>query len=160
MCKIEIDINDVTKIYENKIIPGFRGGKIPLKGDSVDAMRYSFNVDPIHLPVNKKLPEKYIINKGATILFWKDGTKTVVRRAKNDDYNKITGFLWAYFQKNSGLTKSQANKYLSELVDEDDLKLIDLVENSGGICNILGDVAEGMSKAFKDMADSFKNKNN
>ena len=34
------------------------------------------------------LPENYIINDRATVLFWKDGTKTIVRRAKEDEYNK------------------------------------------------------------------------
>lgn len=66
------------------------------------------------------LPKKYIINKGATVLFWEDGTKTVVKRAKDDEYNKIMGFLWAYFQKTSGLSRTKANNYLKELVVTDD----------------------------------------
>lgn len=67
------------------------------------------------------LPKKYIINKGATILFWEDDSKTIVKRGKNDNYDKVTGFLWAYFQKTSGLSKTKSNKYLQSLVDEDDL---------------------------------------
>lgn len=106
------------------------------------------------------LPDRYIINKGATILFWEDGTKTIVKRSKDDEYNKRLGFLTAYFQKHSGLTKNQANKYLAELVDENDLEIKKLIETNGGVGNLLGDVAEGVSKAFKDMADSFKNRNN
>lgn len=69
----------------------------------------------------EKLPKKYIINSGATILFWEDDSKTIVKRGKNDNYDKVTGFLWAYFQKTSGLSKTKANKYLQNLVDEDDL---------------------------------------
>lgn len=64
------------------------------------------------------LPEKYIINDRATVLFWSDGTKTIVRRAKEDEYNKKLGFLWAYFQKNSGLSKTKANEYLDNLIDD------------------------------------------
>lgn len=64
------------------------------------------------------LPENYIINDRATVLFWKDGTKTIVRRAKEDEYNKKIGFLWAYFQKNSGLSKTKANEYLDNLIDD------------------------------------------
>ena len=64
------------------------------------------------------LPEKYIINDRATILFWNDGTKTIVKRAKEDEYNKKIGFLWAYFQKNSGLSKTKANEYLDNLTDD------------------------------------------
>lgn len=63
------------------------------------------------------LPQKYIINNNATILFWNDGSKTIVKRAKEDEYNKILGFLWAYFQKTSGLSKTKVNKYLKNLTD-------------------------------------------
>ena len=75
--------------------------------------------EPLITSINT-LPKKYIINKGATILFWNDGTKTIVKKAKHDEYNKRLGFLTAYFQKTSGLSKSKANKYLDSLVDEDD----------------------------------------
>lgn len=64
-----------------------------------------------------KLPKRYIINKGATILFWdeNENEKTIVKRCKDDKFNKRLGFLTAYFQYHSGLSKTQANKYLSEL---------------------------------------------
>ena len=68
--------------------------------------------------INGILPKKYIINDNATILFWNDGTKTIVRKSKDDEYNKKLSFLWAYFQKNSGLSKTKANKYLEDLVDD------------------------------------------
>ena len=68
------------------------------------------------------LPNRYIINDGATILFWSDGTKTIVKRSKEDEYNKILGFLWAYFQKTSGLSKSKANEYLKKLEDYADVE--------------------------------------
>ena len=64
------------------------------------------------------LPKKYIINHNATILFWNDGTKTIVKKSKDDEYNKKIGFLWAYFQKNSGLSKTKANEYLDNLEDD------------------------------------------
>ncbi len=64
------------------------------------------------------MPKKYIINKGATILFWNDGTKTIVKKSKEDKYDKRIGFLTAYFQKNSGLSKNKANKYLDSLIEE------------------------------------------
>lgn len=70
----------------------------------------------------EKLPKRYIINKGATILFWNDDEtdKTIVKRCKEDEFNKRLGFLTAYFQYHSGLSKTQANKYLSELEIEKD----------------------------------------
>lgn len=116
---------------------GFRGGKIP--------------------PMTK-LPKKYIINKGATILFWEDGTKTVVKRAKGDEYNKIMGFLWAYFQKTSGLSRTKANEYLRGLVDSDNLKLIELIK-SEELNKNMANIADGLGNTFKNISNSFKNKN-
>lgn len=125
--------------FNNINIPNFLGG-------------YGFT------PRNKKnLPKKYIINKGATILFWEDGTKTVVKRAKDDEYNKIMGFLWAYFQKTSGLSRTKANEYLRGLVDADDLKAIELIK-SGELNNLMSNTAEAISDALKNIADSFKSK--
>ena len=74
-----------------------------------------------------KLPEKYMITKPnkkgkcATILFWdldNENNKTIVKLSKNDNYDKRLGFLIAYFQKHSGLSKTQANKYLDNLTEE------------------------------------------
>ena len=66
-----------------------------------------------------RVPERYIINTNATIIFWKDGDKTIVKRTKDDDFNARLGFLTAYFQKHSGMSRTQANKYLSNLKVED-----------------------------------------
>lgn len=67
--------------------------------------------------VNANLPLRYIINDDATILFWSDGDKTIVKKTKNDTYDKRLGFLYAYFQKTSGLSRSKANKYIENLVE-------------------------------------------
>lgn len=70
--------------------------------------------------IKKELPKKYIINKNAIILFWKDETKTIIKRNKEDKHDKKLGFLIAFFQKYSGLSKNQANKYLDNLIDKED----------------------------------------
>lgn len=62
-----------------------------------------------------ELPERYIINDGATILFWKDETKTVVKRASDDEFNPRLAFLTAFFQHYCGMSKNKANKYLASL---------------------------------------------
>lgn len=69
--------------------------------------------------IKKEIPQKYIINKSAIILFWKDGTKTIIKRNKEDKHDKKLGFLIAFFQKHSGLSKNQANKYLDSLIEEE-----------------------------------------
>lgn len=67
--------------------------------------------------LNANLPLRYIINDDATILFWFDGDKTIVKKTQDDNYDKRLGFLYAYFQKTSGLSKNKANKYLENLVE-------------------------------------------
>ena len=62
-----------------------------------------------------RLPKKYILNQDACILFWSDGKKTIVKRSEDDIQDPVKGFLWAYFQKHSGLSKTKANKYLREI---------------------------------------------
>lgn len=64
---------------------------------------------------NVPLPERYIINEKATILFWENGKKTVVKRAVNDEFNPRLAFLTAFFQHYCGMSKNKANKYLASL---------------------------------------------
>ena len=71
-----------------------------------------------NLPAEANLPKKIIINDGATILFWEDGSKTIVKKSKEDIYDPIKSFLWAYFQKKCGMSKTKANKYLAEINDK------------------------------------------
>ena len=101
-----------------------------LKGfqkDSIeDAMNYAVQVAgfrPVKIQAVRavpkiNIPDRYIINEGATILFWQDGTKTIVKRNKEDEHNPRLAFLTAYFQKNSGLSKNKANKYLDSLEEK------------------------------------------
>jgi hypothetical protein len=70
------------------------------------------------LPPTTNLPTHYILTKKATILFWDEDDKddkTVVKRCDEDRHNPRLAFLTAYFQKHSGLSKNQANRYLSNL---------------------------------------------
>lgn len=62
-----------------------------------------------------KLPKRYILNQDACILFWHDDSKTVVKRSKDDKQDPVKGFLWAYFQKHSGMSRTKANDYLREI---------------------------------------------
>lgn len=73
------------------------------------------------------IPEKYIINQKCTVLMWKDGTKTIVKRKYGDKFDKRIAFLTAYFQKHSGLSKTKANKYLDHIFTEEELKFEELL---------------------------------
>lgn len=59
--------------------------------------------------------KKYIINKKATIIYFEDGSKTVVKRKDGDEFNEKLAFLTAYFQHCSGMSKTKANKFLQNL---------------------------------------------
>ena len=74
----------------------------------------------IEIKNDVNLPERYIINKNATILFWKDKTKTIVKRCENDEFNPRLAFLTAFFQKYCGMSKNKANKYLASLQVEEE----------------------------------------
>ena len=62
-----------------------------------------------------ELPERYIINKNACILFWQNGEKTVVKRCADDEFNPRLAFLTAFFQHYVNMSKNKANKYLASL---------------------------------------------
>lgn len=59
--------------------------------------------------------KKYIINEGATIIFWNDGSKTVSRRHKDDVFDKELGFLFAYYYKKCGLSNSSRKRVLDTI---------------------------------------------
>ena len=61
------------------------------------------------------VPERYIFNGNVTILIHKDKSKTIVKTMEGDEFDPVVGFLTAYFQKHSGLSKNKANDYLMEV---------------------------------------------
>lgn len=109
---------------------------------------------PKDILVNQ-LPEKYIINKDATILFWGDESKTVIKRNKEDEYDKKLAFLIAYFQKHSGLTKTQANKYLDNLLDEDDKKIQNMLQDET-VIGTISDIFGNVGKVFINISENMK----
>jgi len=71
--------------------------------------------NPMHLT-------RYIINEGATILFWDDGTKTVSKRHEDDTFDKELGFLFAYFQKRWNDKNKSARKRVLNSIKEEYIK--------------------------------------
>ena len=131
---------------------GFRGGKIPqIKIPNIKFMVDGIEVCNGYVENINEIPTKYIINKDATILFWEDGTKTIVKRTEKDEYNKRISFLTAYFQKHCGLTKNQANKYLDSLMDEDEKKALDIIKNKPDMVLSVADMADSIGKALRNM---------
>lgn len=71
--------------------------------------------NPMHLT-------RYIINEGATILFWDDGTKTISKRHEEDIFDKELGFLFAYFQKRWNDKNKSARKRVLNSIKEEYIK--------------------------------------
>jgi hypothetical protein len=61
--------------------------------------------------------DRVIHNDPATVVFWNDGTKTVVKTSPNDTYDKEKGILWAFYLKYGGNTKNQLQKRMRELCE-------------------------------------------
>jgi hypothetical protein len=76
---------------------------------------FTFKTVKERTPLQKLGIDKLTFNRPATIIHHVNGDKTVVKTTDNDSYNPIYGFLLAYFQKTSGMTKTQANKFIDEV---------------------------------------------
>lgn len=89
------------------------GAKIKLSSINDNTVIFDYN-DSNNLFDNNKsvtLPERYIVNKDAAILFY-GNNKTIVKRSKGDKIDSVKAFLWAYFLRNTGMSRTKANKYL------------------------------------------------
>lgn len=62
-------------------------------------------------------PDRVIFSGPATIAFWPDGTKTVVKCAEGDDviFDRKTAIMWCFMKKMFGTT-SHVNKMFDELI--------------------------------------------
>jgi len=70
--------------------------------------------------------QRVVYNNPATIVFWEDGTKTVVKAMGGDVFDPERGYLQAFFEKASenNSSRTQCNKFLISLRKqyEDSLK--------------------------------------
>lgn len=63
------------------------------------------------------IPTKIIYNGPATIVFWMDGTKTIVKRSKKEKDNKYNAFCAALAKKIYG-TNSNVNRIVKSGIEE------------------------------------------
>lgn len=64
---------------------------------------------------------KIIFSPPATIVFWMDGTKTIVRCSKNDRYDKYLGFAAAVVKKMFG-SGSKVDRFINSVAVPDKTK--------------------------------------
>ena len=62
--------------------------------------------------------KKVIFNPPATVVLWKDGTKTVVKCGKYDAFDEITGVSMCYMKKALGNKSGTFNKALRAALKE------------------------------------------
>lgn len=79
-------------------------------------------------------PKRVIFNPPATVVFWKDGTKTVVKSMEGDQFNPYYGFVCALAKKiygSNSAVKSIVSKYMPEFNKEGsvDAKALQRSEN-------------------------------
>ena len=68
--------------------------------------------------IKKPVIDHIIFDKTATIVFWKDGTKTVVKCMDGDAFDPEKGVLMAFYQKVMGGSKTKTNKEFKKLVSD------------------------------------------
>jgi len=87
----------------------------------LDCQGYMYmSIDPLSLfpaKIPMFIPKKIIYNGPATIVFWDDGTKTVVKCSKKDKDNKYNAFCAALAKKIYG-SNSKVNSIVAEGKEE------------------------------------------
>lgn len=92
--------------------------------------------------------KRVIFNGPATIVFWTDNTKTVVKCAEEEIYNKRTAIMWAIMKKIYG-NSSRVNKAFDKLIkDAESTNDEDFV-----------DIKIDIEKLIKDATKNFLNSN-
>ena len=96
---VEIKLSHMTKYKGEKeefmVMP--RGNGRTAYSRTLESLRYNLYSSPAIPAI-----EKVIFNKPATIVFWSDGTKTVVKAQKGDKFNKEKGLAMAIAKKSFG----------------------------------------------------------
>lgn len=69
--------------------------------------------------ITKIIPsiKRVIFNPPATIVFWNDDSKTVVKTSPHDEYDKEKGILWAFYLKAKEESKTNLQKKMRHLVE-------------------------------------------
>ena len=69
---------------------------------------------------DSRMPIRWIRNGPATILFWKDGSKTIVKCNKEDEFDAQKGFLMACFERWTGMSKHQISKLMEKVSNNEE----------------------------------------
>lgn len=103
-------------------------------------------------------PVKVIYNPPATIILWKDGSKTVVKCSEDDIYDPMTGFLLCCLKHFLGNDSAAFHRFLKEYGPQDKIQdpdLTDLSEDlikraATSIGTAAGRVLDAIVEAFRN----------
>ena len=119
--------NRITRITINGINVSFRYDSVSIDDPLLFKIKLVYKKPILHhiyannylnFPLDN-IPEvkKIIFNDSATIVYWKDGTKTVVKCQKGDDFDPEKGFAMAFLKKcwgNKGNFNDKLRKNIKE----------------------------------------------
>lgn len=93
--------NNVPELYYNRENQMLNVVKEAFKDQMVDIEKLVFkDEDKVMNKASKLITvEKVIFNDPATIVFWSDGTKTIVKVKDGETFDKWTGFAMAHMKK-------------------------------------------------------------
>ena len=98
-----------------------------------------------------------IFNDPATIVFWNDGTKTVVKCGKDDTFDPEKGLAMAiskYFFDNAGYFNDVFKKWIPKKGESDGMDIVEFVEK---VCNFsLSDYQKEFVRKVYDAAKNEK----
>lgn len=126
-----------------------------LKGeDFLDIMRYCYNdIETVgkcsaSMELRVDIPgmiDRVIFNDPATIIIWKDGSKTVVKRSEYDTWDPEKGFCMAVIKKLYGHT-SFIKRFMEP---EEEMPILTVEEVCENLKNFGKKLNDGMSKGGK-----------
>lgn len=140
-------------------------GKMTLLENNAYKLPYRYMFDEINneLIIQSLMPmdpadvndiKNVIFNKPATIVFWKDGTKTVVKCSENDIYDPEKGLAMAVLKKYWGENfKKTFAKWVPEEKEETDVA----ISPANDILDVINDVNEQITQSLLLMKRGDKN---
>lgn len=107
-------------------------------------------LSPLNISVQLSTPKikRVIFNNPATIVYWGDGTKTVVKCQLEDDFDEEKGLAMAFFKKcngNNGKAYDEMKKWIPEVKTCRDCKYV-LCPGSKEPCNTCIRIGNGSTK--------------
>lgn len=150
-----IDTDDVKSDYPKLMPPSVRKSY-----DDPDCLRdwYRYIASSIYsIPkkeeIMKTVPtyavKKIIYNPPATIVFWEDGSKTVVKCSQYDEYDPYFGFLAALAKKVYG-NPSRVRKIVDKWAPEEEEPLNDIAKAFKAATESIQSLTERFNKATDD----------